>query len=106
MQMASAAARDRRTAGFTLLEMIIVVAVLGLSLGLVVSHGPMRSEALEMQAAVSQVAQGLRTARSKAIAANGTARFVIDLSTHSFRIDDEPAVALPASVKIVVTAVS
>jgi general secretion pathway protein H len=54
--------------GFTLLEMIVVLVVLGLALGLVISHGPARSERLELDAAARQVAGALRVARSRAIA--------------------------------------
>ena len=73
-----------RQAGFTLLEVIIVIVIIGLALGLVLTRGPMRSRTLEMQAAVNQVVQGLRTARSRAIAGN----------------------TLPRSLSIAVTAVS
>jgi general secretion pathway protein H len=79
--------RGRRHAGFTLLEMIIVIAVLGMALGLVVTRGPMRSQTMEMQAVVNQVAQGLRVARSRAIADNAPVRFTVDIPLHSFGIE-------------------
>jgi general secretion pathway protein H len=96
----------RHPAGFTLLEMIIVVAVLGLSLGLIVTRGPMRSPTVEMQAAVNQVAQGLRVARSRAIATNAPVRFTVDVAAHSVRIDNERPAALPRAVSIDMVAVA
>lgn len=90
-------------AGFTLLEMIIVVAVLGLALGMVVTRGPMRSPRLEMQAAVNGVAQGLRLARSRAIATNRPVRFAVDIPQHSFRVENETPIVLPPSVSIAMT---
>jgi general secretion pathway protein H len=95
-----------RQAGFTLLEMIIVVAVMGLAFGLIVARGPMRSQAMEMHAAVSDVAQGLRLARSKAIATNSTARLTVDLRQPSFRIDNGGPKPLPPWLTVAMTAVS
>jgi general secretion pathway protein H len=96
----------RRQAGFTLLEMIIVIAVLGMALGLVVTRGPMRSPTMEMQAVVNQVAQGLRVARSRAIANNAPVRFTVDIPLHSFSIGSDRPVVLPRTVTIAMTAVS
>jgi general secretion pathway protein H len=96
----------RRQAGFTLLEMIVVVAIMGFAFGLIVTRGPMRSQTMEMQAAVSGVAQGLRLARSKAIATNSTARLTVDLRQHSFQIDNGGAKALPPWLTVGMTAVS
>ena len=93
-------------AGFTLIEVLVVVAVLGLSLSLVVTHGPMRSQSLEMRATVNAVAQGVRLARSKAIATNRQARFVVDPNTHSIRIDDGIPKILPRSTSIAMVAMS
>jgi len=95
-----------RQAGFTLLEVIIVIVIIGLALGLVLTRGPMRSRTLEMQAAVNQVVQGLRTARSRAIAGNTPVRFAVDVPRNMFAIDNSPPVALPRSLSIAVTAVS
>jgi general secretion pathway protein H len=86
--------------------MIIVIAVLGLALGLVLTHGPMRSRTLEMQAAVNQVVQGLRTARSRAIAGNVPVRFALDLPRNMFAVDGAQPVELPRSISIAMTAVS
>jgi general secretion pathway protein H len=55
-------------AGFTLLEMTIVLVILGLALGLLALRGPMRSRGLELRAATEQLAQTLRAARAEAIA--------------------------------------
>ena len=95
-----------RQGGFTLLETLVVVTIVGLSIGLVVTRGPMRSQALEMRAAVNDVAQGLRLARSKAIMTNTPARLTMDLMQSSFRIDDGASTALPHSLTVAMTAVS
>jgi general secretion pathway protein H len=95
-----------RQVGFTLVEMLIVVAVMGFALGLVVTRGPMRSQALEMQAAVNEVAQGLRLARSRAIAINSPVRFALDPKLRSFSIDSGSPTTLPHSLTVSMTAVS
>jgi general secretion pathway protein H len=95
-----------RQAGFTLLEMLIVLAVMGFAFGLILTRGPMRSQSMEMQVAVNEVAQGLRLARSKAIATNTTARLTVDLAQRSFRIDNGSATSLPPSLTVAMTAVS
>lgn len=96
----------KRQAGFTLLEMIIVVAVLGLAIGLIVTRGPMRSPKLEMQGAVNAVAQGLRVARSRAIATNRPVRFAVDIPAHSVGVESETPTVLPKAISIAMLAVS
>jgi Tfp pilus assembly protein FimT len=66
----------------------------------------MRSPAVDMQAAVTTVAQTLRLARSDAVASNSPVWFNVDVKGHSFRIDDGPPTPFPAAVTISVTTVS
>ncbi|MGA8191749.1 MAG: GspH/FimT family pseudopilin [Acetobacteraceae bacterium] len=96
----------RREAGFTLIEMLVVVAIMGFALTMIVTRGPVRSQALEMKAAVSEVAQGLRLARSRAIATNTPVQFAVDVPLRSFRIDRGTPTVLPRSLSIAMTAVS
>jgi general secretion pathway protein H len=84
--------------GFTLLEVLVVLAVLGLAIGVVLSRGPMRSRGLEMRAAARQVAQGFRAARSEAIRIDRPVVVVLDLAAHSFRVGNGPPQLLPRAV--------
>lgn len=67
----------RRAAGFTLLEIMIVIVIMGLLLTLLLTRGPDRSPTLDLRAAASQVAQSLRLARTAAIATDRPVPFTI-----------------------------
>jgi general secretion pathway protein H len=93
-------------AGFTLIEMIVLLVVIGLVLSLFIERGPMRSPALEARAAADQVAQGLRLARSRAIFANRPVAFILNVATHSYSVDGAPPRVLPPSLAVSMTTVA
>ncbi len=72
--------------GFTLLEMLVVLAVLGLMVGLVVARGPMRSAGLDARMAANQLAGTLRAARSEAIARDRPVAVAIDGGAGTVRV--------------------
>jgi general secretion pathway protein H len=84
-----------RQAGFTLIETIVVLVVLGLMVGLVLARGPVRSRSLELRAAADQLAQTLRGARAQAIRLDRPVSFVLDLARHSYSIGGGRAETLP-----------
>jgi general secretion pathway protein H len=92
-----------RTAGFTLIEMMVVLVVLGLALTLILARGPMRSVAAEAGSAAGSVAQALRVARAQAIAQGRPLRVLLDAAGHRVLPENLPAVALPAAVSMDVT---
>ncbi len=92
--------RQNPDAGFTLLEMVIVLAVLGLLLGLVLTRGPMRSQRLEMDAAVRDIAGALRLARSTAIAENHPVTLNVDGVRGSIQIDNGQVRTLPNALSL------
>jgi general secretion pathway protein H len=93
-------------AGFTLLEMLVVLVILGLALGIVVSRGPMRSQRLDMDAAARSIAGTLRLARSRAIVRDQTVRVAVDVAAHRYAMDGEAPHALPADVELRVVTVA
>jgi general secretion pathway protein H len=65
-------AEEQDNAGFTLIEVIVVLAILAAMIGLVLSRGPLHGRHLDLNAAAREVAASLRLARSQAIVANRT----------------------------------
>lgn len=76
--------------GFTLLELMLVLLLLGLVYGL---SGPVLSEkpvGLEMQSAARQLAAGLRKARGVAIAQHREAALTLDIRNRHFSVTGDP----------------
>lgn len=92
--------RGRSDSGFTLIEVLVVVAILALSVGIIAGRGPARSPGLEARGAADQVARGLRLARSRAIAGNHAVAFTLDVARRSFRVGDAPWQALPPTLDL------
>jgi general secretion pathway protein H len=76
-----------RSRGFTLLELLVVLAIVALLLAVA---PPLITAALpgtELKASTRRVAAGLRLAREEAIRTGHDVTFTLDLETHSFEVD-------------------
>jgi general secretion pathway protein H len=88
--------KARASAGFTVIEVLVVLAVLALVLGLVMTHGPVRSQRLELDAAARRVVGALRLARSRAIAEERAVVFALD--SGGYRLDRDVPTTWSADV--------
>src|SRR5437588_8678940 len=93
-------------AGFTLIELIVTLTILGLALALLVGYKPPWSSRLGLRGTAAELASGLRLARSEAILRNRPILFEIDLAGHQFRVDTGPARRLPPQLSIALLTVS
>jgi general secretion pathway protein H len=84
----------RAEAGFTLIEMIVVLAIVGLIVGMVLMRQPWTSAGFEREATQRALAEALRLARSRAIA-QGRNVFVVT-NAAGFSVDGGPVTMLPA----------
>ncbi|MCQ8239507.1 GspH/FimT family pseudopilin [Rhizosaccharibacter radicis] len=92
--------RGRPEAGFTLLEMIVVLAVLGLVLLVVLGRGAPHSPGLDCRLAARAVAQQLREARADSIATDRPVRVELAEGARSLRVDGREKRALPGAAAI------
>lgn len=91
---------SRRAAGFTLIEMIVVLAILGLALALFAAYRPPWSAALSLKGTAAELAEELRLARAEAIARDRPVALVLDLAHRRYRVGDKPARPLPPHLSI------
>lgn len=94
------AASCDRQAGFTLIEMIVVIAVLALALTLIVGYRPPWSGSLGVRGAAGELASAFRLARSEAISRDGPVSVAVDVAGHRYRVGDGPERMFPPSLKV------
>ena len=90
-----------RQAGVTLLELLIVIALMAIIAALVVPMfgGPVSTS--ELRATARQLAAGLRLARSEAVSERRETFLVVDVAGKRFKIDREAREhALPSKVDL------
>ena len=94
------------SAGFTLIEILVTLAILSLALALIVGQRPPWSSTMGVRAAAAQIAAGLREARSEALAQNRPMSFDIDIAQHRFRVGSGPIRSLPGELNLELLTVS
>lgn len=81
-----------RQSGFTLLELLVVLALLAMTYALIPPMVNIGGSTVELKAGARQVAAGLRNARSRAVASRGETTLTLNVEARSFRLsgDDKP----------------
>lgn len=87
--------------GFTLIEMMVVLSIMGLLGGLVLLRGPQRNAAVDMRQATSLVAGDFRVARSQAIARNRPVSVQFASDGASLQVGDAALQRLPPGIRMV-----
>ena len=87
-------------AGFTLLEILVVLAILGFSIVLLVGYRPPWSRGFDVDTIAAELASQLRLVRSEAIAGNRTIAMEFDLASHRYRVGSTAPQPLPTALSI------
>ena len=87
-------------AGFTLLEVLIVLAVLGMAVALFAVRGNPVSPAVQARAVARDISEALRAAHAQAIATNRSVLFTIDVANRDYRWGREPPHTVPPGVRL------
>ncbi len=84
------ALRESRMRGVTLLELLIVLALMAIMAGFVIPMfgGPVSTS--ELRATARQLAAGLRLARSEAVSEHRETFLVLDVAGKRFKVDRDP----------------
>ena len=87
-------------AGFTLLEIVVVLAIMGFALVLIVGYRPPWSRGFDIETTAAELASQLRLGRSEAIVQNRAVALELDLKGHRYRVGTAVPPPLPASFSI------
>jgi general secretion pathway protein H len=91
--------RARDAAGFTLIELLVVLGILALVLAAALPMLPGAADRAALRAAASEIAAGLREARSLALSRGRSAALTLDTARRIYRIGEGTTWhALPATI--------
>lgn len=85
-------------AGFTLIELVVVLAILGLALALVTVKGAPVSPVTHARAAARELAAALRAVRAEALMSNQSEWFTIDVARRLYRSGQQAPQSLPSDL--------
>ncbi len=89
---------QEKQAGFTLVEMLVVLALIALAMTISLPYATKSDDARKLEALSSSIISELRLSRAKAIAQNRMVSLVVDLKEHT--INSSPPITIPASINI------
>jgi general secretion pathway protein H len=89
-----------QSVGFSLIELLVVLAVMGFVLALIVGYRTPWSSGLSIEGTAAELASGLRLARSQAIADNRPIAFAVDLAGHRYQVGGDRPRGLPPKLSI------
>jgi general secretion pathway protein H len=78
--------KRRQCTGFTLVEVLIVLAIIVAIIAILVPIGARQRQHAQLAAGAREVAEGLRLTRSRAILDSSPAAFLIDVRQNLFRV--------------------
>jgi len=91
----------RRERGVTLLELIIVISLMAILTAVVIPSFGGGVSTTELRGSARQIAAGLRTARSEALAQRRETFLVLDVAGKRFKVDQDPREhKLPAGIDL------
>ena len=91
----------RREHGVTLLELIIVISLMAILTAVVIPSFGGGVSTTELRGSARQIAAGLRTARSEALAQRRETFLVLDVAGKRFKVDQDPREhKLPAGIDL------